>query len=111
MSYSGTTEETLSALKDAEEKGARVIVITVGGKLQQIAEEKKYPLALLSEETISIISPSLNSSLVSTITPAIIFPKISLKANPIPNEIPPRISAKSNPSTSNPISNEKINKT
>lgn len=51
MSYSGTTEETLSALKDAEEKGARVIVITVGGKLQQIAEEKKYPLALLSEET------------------------------------------------------------
>jgi glucose/mannose-6-phosphate isomerase len=51
MSYSGSTEETLSALSFAESSGAKIAVITVGGQLQKIAEEKKYPLALLSEET------------------------------------------------------------
>lgn len=42
-SYSGNTEETLSALADAEHKGARIAVIAAGGKLQEIAEEKSYP--------------------------------------------------------------------
>lgn len=51
MSYSGTTEETLSALTLAEERGAKIAVITVGGLLGRIAKEKNYPGALLSEET------------------------------------------------------------
>jgi glucose/mannose-6-phosphate isomerase len=42
-SYSGNTEETISALAQAEAKGARVVVIAAGGKLEKIAEEKKYP--------------------------------------------------------------------
>lgn len=46
-SYSGNTEETLSALAEAETKGSQVAVITGGGKLQQIAEEKGYLLAVL----------------------------------------------------------------
>lgn len=46
-SYSGNTEETLSALAQAEAKGANIAVITGGGKLQAIAEEKGYLLALL----------------------------------------------------------------
>jgi glucose/mannose-6-phosphate isomerase len=46
-SYSGNTEETLSALADAESKGAQIAIITSGGKLQQIAEEKHYPLWLI----------------------------------------------------------------
>ncbi|MEK7152485.1 MAG: bifunctional phosphoglucose/phosphomannose isomerase [Patescibacteria group bacterium] len=41
-SYSGNTEETLSALSQAEAKGAQIAVIAGGGKLQQIAEEKGY---------------------------------------------------------------------
>jgi glucose/mannose-6-phosphate isomerase len=42
-SYSGNTEETLSALAEAEEKGMKQIVILAhGGKLKQIAEEKGY---------------------------------------------------------------------
>ncbi len=48
-SYSGNTEETLSALEQAEAKGAQIAVITGGGKLQQIAEEKGYLLFLLPE--------------------------------------------------------------
>lgn len=46
-SYSGNTEETLTALAAAESKGAVVAVIASGGKLADIAKEKNYPLALL----------------------------------------------------------------
>lgn len=41
-SYSGNTEETLSALAAAEEKGAQIAVIAGGGKLEQIARDKDY---------------------------------------------------------------------
>lgn len=46
-SYSGNTEETLSALAQAEAKGAHIAVIAGGGKLVEIAQEKGYPLAIL----------------------------------------------------------------
>jgi len=46
-SYSGNTEETLSALAQAEAKGAQIAVIAGGGKLVDIAYEKGYPLAVL----------------------------------------------------------------
>jgi glucose/mannose-6-phosphate isomerase len=46
-SYSGNTEETLSALAQAEAKGAQIAVIAGGGKLQAIAEEKGYMLLQL----------------------------------------------------------------
>ncbi len=43
-SYSGNTEETLTALQQAEEKGAQIVVVAAGGKLSDIAREKNYPL-------------------------------------------------------------------
>lgn len=46
-SYSGNTEETLSALEQAEARGAQVAVIAGGGKLQEIAEAKGYLFAQL----------------------------------------------------------------
>ena len=46
-SYSGNTEETISALKAAEEKQATIIVIASGGELQEIANYKNYPLLSL----------------------------------------------------------------
>lgn len=46
-SYSGNTEETISAIAEAEAKGAQIAVIAGGGKLQQIAEEKGYLFAQL----------------------------------------------------------------
>lgn len=42
-SYSGNTEETLSALDEAEKAGAFIAVISAGGKLAERAEEKAYP--------------------------------------------------------------------
>lgn len=46
-SYSGNTEETLAALAEAEGKGAKIVVITGGGKLQEIAQIKNYPIMLI----------------------------------------------------------------
>lgn len=48
-SYSGNTEETLSALEQAEERGAKIAVISGGGKLVEKARAKGYPLTLLPQ--------------------------------------------------------------
>ena len=47
-SYSGNTEETLSALEFAEAKGATVAVVAAGGRLADIAKDKNYPFYKLS---------------------------------------------------------------
>lgn len=49
-SFSGGTEETLSALEKAEEKGATVFAITSGGKLLEIAQAKGYGHVVLPNE-------------------------------------------------------------
>lgn len=46
-SYSGNTEETLSALAEAESRGSQIAVVAAGGKLADIAREKGYPLFLI----------------------------------------------------------------
>jgi len=46
-SYSGNTEETLSALAEAEVAGAQIFIITGGGKLKEWAETKDYPFLVL----------------------------------------------------------------
>lgn len=48
-SYSGNTEETLSALKQAQSKNATIAVISSGGSLKTIAEENNYPYAKLPD--------------------------------------------------------------
>lgn len=56
-SYSGNTEETLSALADAQSKHAQIVIITAGGKLADTAKEKGYPLFLIP----SGIQPRMSS--------------------------------------------------
>ena len=46
-SYSGNTEETLSALHEAEAKKAQVVVVGAGGKLIEIAKQKGYAHVIL----------------------------------------------------------------
>lgn len=43
-SYSGNTEETLSALAEAESRGCQIAIVAAGGKLAEIAKKKGYPL-------------------------------------------------------------------
>lgn len=46
-SYSGNTEETISALYEAESKGAQIAVISSGGTLAELATTRGYSLATL----------------------------------------------------------------
>lgn len=46
-SYSGNTEETISALAAAEEKGCQIVVVCAGGRLKEVATDKGYPLFVL----------------------------------------------------------------
>ena len=48
-SYSGQTEGTLSSYAQAREKGARVICLTSGGTLGQLAQEHGVPCARIPE--------------------------------------------------------------
>ena len=41
-SYSGNTEETLSAFRDAKSKGASIIGISTGGELSRLLDESNY---------------------------------------------------------------------
>jgi len=47
-SYSGTTEETLSCAKQAQEKHAKIMVITSGGKLAEFAKDNNWPHYLIN---------------------------------------------------------------
>jgi len=49
ISWSGTTEETISALKTALERGVDSIVITKGNELGQLAKENNVPLITLPD--------------------------------------------------------------
>jgi glucose/mannose-6-phosphate isomerase len=46
-SYSGNTEETLSALKEAEKAGAKIVVMASGGKLVEAAKAGGHPAYIL----------------------------------------------------------------
>ncbi|MDI6799998.1 MAG: bifunctional phosphoglucose/phosphomannose isomerase [Actinomycetota bacterium] len=47
VSYSGNTEETLSAFEAAKAKGAKIISITSGGRLAELTKEAGFPLILV----------------------------------------------------------------
>ncbi len=46
-SYSGNTEETIEAMSRAKEKGAQVVVIASGGKMQELAGQNSWPFVHL----------------------------------------------------------------
>lgn len=52
ISYSGNTEETLSAYHQARGKGASIICVTSGGKLAKLAEEDGYGIIKVPGELV-----------------------------------------------------------
>jgi glucose/mannose-6-phosphate isomerase len=50
VSYSGNTEEPLVTLPLAQQRGAKVLVITTGGKLADIATRQKIPAYIFSDD-------------------------------------------------------------
>jgi glucose/mannose-6-phosphate isomerase len=47
ISYSGNTEETLSAFKEAQKKRATIVVLTSGGKLRDLARQANLPIVVI----------------------------------------------------------------
>ncbi|MDP9321327.1 MAG: bifunctional phosphoglucose/phosphomannose isomerase [Chloroflexota bacterium] len=47
-SYSGNTEESLSSFEEAQRRGARVLVLTTGGRIAELARAAKYPVITFS---------------------------------------------------------------
>src|SRR4030081_393575 len=47
VSYSGSTEETLSAFHQAAERGARIVAVTTGGALAREADARGYPAVVV----------------------------------------------------------------
>lgn len=49
ISYSGNTEETISAYKKAKEKGAKIISITSGGELEKMSKQDNIPYIIIDK--------------------------------------------------------------
>ncbi|TMF79452.1 MAG: bifunctional phosphoglucose/phosphomannose isomerase [Chloroflexi bacterium] len=47
-SYSGNTEETLSSFEEARKRGAKVLVLTTGGKIAELGRASNYPVVTFS---------------------------------------------------------------
>lgn len=47
ISYSGNTEETISAFKEAKKKGSKTVVIASGGALINLAKRNSFPFVLV----------------------------------------------------------------
>lgn len=44
VSYSGNTEETLSAFREAVQRGARIVSVTSGGELRELSKKNNIPI-------------------------------------------------------------------
>lgn len=58
-SYSGNTEEVESALKQAKERQAKLIIISAGGNLQTFAKKNKIPALIFTTENNPCNSPRM----------------------------------------------------
>lgn len=75
ISYSGNTEETLSAYKDARKKGCRIVCIAAGGKLLDYAQRDKVPFVRVPSgiqprdavgyQTIPVLNILMQSGVIS----------------------------------------------
>lgn len=76
-SYSGTTEEPVAAMKEAQERGAKITVISSGGTLAEEAKNNNFPALIFSTINNPCGSPrmGLGYSLIGQI---ILFQKAGL---------------------------------
>lgn len=76
-SYSGTTEEVLSAIKEARQKKAKIVVISAGGELEKIAKKNKYPALVFTTENNPCGSPRMGLG-YSIVGQLILFSKLGI---------------------------------
>jgi glucose/mannose-6-phosphate isomerase len=51
-SWSGNTEETVSSFEEARKRNLKIVVISKGGKLEQVAKEHDIPCIVLPDDTV-----------------------------------------------------------
>lgn len=76
-SYSGNTEETISAFLSAKNKGAKIVVVAAGGKLQQLARTSNIPSLIFTTNNNPCGSPRMGLG-YSIISMAMILAKARL---------------------------------
>ena len=76
-SYSGTTEEVLSAIKEVKQKKSKVVVISAGGELAKIAKKNKYPALTFTTENNPCGSPRMGLG-YSIVGQLILFSKLGI---------------------------------
>lgn len=83
ISYSGNTEETLTALEEAKKRRAMIFIITSGGKLAQIAQQENIPAHIFNGALNPSKSPriGLNFTLFSQLCLFKELDLLSLKNN------------------------------
>ncbi|MFA6105185.1 MAG: SIS domain-containing protein [Patescibacteria group bacterium] len=59
VSYSGSTEETLSALEKARKRKAKIIIITSNGELSKISQKNKIPALIFGTQNNPCGSPRM----------------------------------------------------
>jgi len=93
ISYSGNTEETLHSFRDAVKKSCRIVAISSGGKLKEMAEAQKVPYievpkpfkefqprAALGYLFFAVLGVLMRSRIIPDITPAIVKLENALNA-------------------------------
>ncbi|MEK7624974.1 MAG: SIS domain-containing protein [Patescibacteria group bacterium] len=77
VSYSGGTEETLSALRAAHKRGAKLVVVTSGGELARYAGANKIPALIFKINNNPCGSPRMGLG-YTTFGPLLILSKLGL---------------------------------
>lgn len=82
ISYSGNTDETISSLKIASQKKCKIICISTGGKLQELAEKRNIPFVKIP------VGLQPRAAIAYLLFPSIIFlKKIGLLKTAIESDI------------------------
>jgi len=89
ISFSGNTEETLSAFQEAIDKNYKTVGVCTGGKLKQMAEENNLPVAIVPNDCLqprfgtgylmgAVSKILINAGIISNITEELVEMENSL---------------------------------
>lgn len=88
ISYSGNTEETLSALEEAIDRKLKVVCIASGGKIEELCKENNIPLVKIKADIPPRMAVSqIFSTLVKVLENSKVIEPISLELKEVVEEL------------------------
>jgi len=82
-SYSGNTDETIEMYRRAKDQKAPCVILTSGGKLEQIAKEDNVPVILLPKNLQPRFSIGYMIGYIAAVMKAVGFPEFSDRINKV----------------------------